>query len=69
MPLKIKVRLFLNFVVTARNVIAKLSIRKPGSSSVLIISDAISQRVKVRLLAAICRARFTLWRMPSSEHA
>ena len=30
----------LNFVVTPRNfIIAKLSIRKPGSSSVLIISD------------------------------
>ncbi len=32
---------FLNFVVTPRNfIIAKLSIRKPGSSSVLIISSA-----------------------------
>ncbi len=32
----------LDFVVTPRNfIIAKLSIRKPGSSSVLIISDDI----------------------------
>ncbi len=34
--------LYFNFVVTPRNfIIAKLSIRKPGSSSVLIISDFI----------------------------